>query len=108
MTIDEAIESFRRRKSSIACNGKDGLLIVLESFGFEHRAGDTKGHRVFSHDEFSARTGSYVSLTIDCGHKPNRQMKIAYVLKTIRFLEMNKAILEEILKEKNGEKHDKS
>ncbi|MDM5083755.1 hypothetical protein ACET76_02540 [Aeromonas caviae] len=106
MTVDEAIESFRRRKSSIACNGRDGLLIVLESLGFDHRAGNTEGHKVFSHDEFSLRTGSYVSLTIDCGHKPNRQMKVAYVLKTIRFLELNKVVLEEILKEKNGEKHD--
>lgn len=66
MTIDEAIESFRRRKSSIACNGKDGLLMVLESFGFEHRAGDTKGHRVFSHDASSRLKPApmYLSLSI--------------------------------------------
>ncbi|MDY7841594.1 hypothetical protein UXA24_11500 [Aeromonas caviae] len=108
MTVDEAIDSFKRRKKNIACNGKSGLLFTLESLGFGHKDGKVKGHRVFWHDELSAMTGAPVQLTVDCGHLPDREMKLPYVVKVIRFLETNKQELEQILQVKKGEKNDKS
>lgn len=105
--IEEVIESLKHRKASIACNGRDGLLLALESLGFEHRAGKTEGHRVFSHDKWSDFTGTYVPLSIDCGHKPKRNMNPVYVQRAINFLETNKEILEQIMNLK-GEQHDKS
>ncbi|HAU4888423.1 MULTISPECIES: hypothetical protein [Aeromonas] len=108
MTVDEAIDSFRRRKNNIACNGKGGLLLTLESLGFGHKDGKVKGHRVFWHDDLSAMTGTIVQLTVDCGHLPTREMKLPYVVKVIRFLETNKVELEQILQAKEGEKNDKS
>ncbi|EPC4027962.1 hypothetical protein ACRZOU_003762 [Aeromonas salmonicida] len=104
---EEVIESLKHRKASIACNGKDGLLLALESLGFGHRAGKAEGHRVFYHDKWSEITGAYVPLTINCGHKLNQNMKPVYVQKVISFLEMNKDIFEKILNPK-GEQHDKS
>lgn len=108
MTVDEAIDSFKRRKKNIACNGKSGLLFTLESLGFGHKDGKVKGHRVFWHDELSAMTGAPVQLTVDCGHLPDREMKLPYVVKVIRFLETNKQELDQILQVKKGEKNDKS
>ncbi|HHQ4679068.1 TPA: hypothetical protein ACSP3E_002360 [Aeromonas veronii] len=104
---EEVIESLKHRKASIACNGKDGLLLALASLGFEHRAGKTEGHKVFSHDKWSEFTGRYVPLSIDCGHKPNRNMNPVYVQRAINFLETNKEIFEQIMNPK-GEQHDKS
>ncbi|BBS17657.1 hypothetical protein WP5W18E02_26940 [Aeromonas caviae] len=53
-------------------------------------------------------TGAPVQLTVDCGHLPDREMKLPYVVKVIRFLETNKQELEQILQVKKGEKNDKS
>ncbi len=85
------------RKKSISCNGSKGLLLQLESLGFEHKEGKTVGHRIFIHQRLSSMS-DYKTHSVDCGHKPNREMKSAYITNTLRVLNKYKDELEEIEK----------
>lgn len=101
--MDEIIEYLSRRKNQIQCNGKNGLLAIMNDLGF-HIANGRGEHKVFTHAELSRRTRDseafFISHSIDCGHQPNRPMKLAYVVKTIRLLKQHQAVLEDILNEK--------
>lgn len=102
MNLDETIEYLSQRKNQIQCNGKDGLLAMMLDLGFTIATGRGE-HRVFTHAELSNRTREsehfFISHSIDCGHQPNRPMKLAYVVKTIRLLRQYQPILESILNE---------
>ena len=99
------IKYLSQRKSQIKCNGKQGLLIIMRDLGF-HISNGRGEHKVFTHPELSNRTRDseqfFISHSIDCGHQPNRLMKLAYVVKTICFLRQYQPILETILNEQEN------
>jgi len=84
--VHEIIEDLSRRKKSVACLGKQGLRNYLSDLGFTDTEGKTPGHRVFTHEMLS-RQADFISFSIDCGHKPKREMKFQYVVKTIKILQ---------------------
>lgn len=98
--VSEIITELELRKKSIACNGKAGLLILLEELGFTHRPGKTEGHRLFEHSMLS-RQSEFKTHSVDCGHKPNREMKFPYVLSIIRKLKQYKSELESLYEQNN-------
>lgn len=91
----DVINELVKRKKSISCNGSKGLLLYLESLGFKHKEGKTVGHRIFTHPQLSS-ISDYKTHSVDCGHKPNRDMKHAYITNTLRVLNQYKDELEEI------------
>lgn len=90
--VEDIINELKNRKASIACNGKKGLLIYLKDLGFTVVSGSTPGHKVFTHERLSELSG-FISFSIDCGHKPKREMKKTYVVKTISILSKYKDFL---------------
>ena len=93
--IQDVIDDLVRRKRSVSCNGGTGLLFILRDLGFVDKEGQTPGHRVFTHPKLSKLT-DYTTHSIDCEHKPNREMKFQYVQNTIRILRKYQAELEVI------------
>lgn len=93
--IQDAIDNLERRVKSVACNGRKGLLLTLRELGFSDRAGKAPGHRVFTHQELSKHS-DYTTHSVDCGHKPNREMKFQYVKDTIGILRKYQVELEAI------------
>lgn len=91
--VEEIISDLETRKRSVSCGGSSGLLIFMEELGFTHKAGKTEGHRLFFHTKLSADTG-FRTHSIDCGHKPNRNMKFQYVIQTISKLKLYQSELE--------------
>lgn len=98
--VSEIINELERRKRSIACNGNTGLLLLLEELGFTHRAGKTDGHKLFVHSMLSKQS-EFKTHSVDCGHKPNREMKPAYILSTIRKLKQYQSELESLYEQNN-------
>lgn len=105
MNISEIIEYLSQRKNQIQCNGKQGLLVIMRDLGF-HITNGRGEHRIFTHPKLSNRTRDseqfFISHSIDCGHQPNRPMKLAYVVKTISLLRQYQPILETILDEQES------
>jgi len=96
--LQEIIDDLGKRKRSVACNGKTGLLAYLEELGFTWSDGKTDGHKVFVHAQLTKLTGgSFKTFSLDCGHKPNREMKFQYVVLTIRTLKKYQSELTEIM-----------
>lgn len=93
--VQDAIDSLERRVKSVACNGRKGLLLILQDLGFSDKEGKTPGHRLFTHPKLSNLT-DYTTHSVDCGHKPNREMKFQYVKDTIKVLRKYQAELEAI------------
>lgn len=93
--VNEIIVDISRRKKAISCNGSTGLLVMLEELGFMHKAGKTEGHRVFVHPKLSKQS-DFKTHSVDCGHKPNRNMKFQYVVNTIGKLRQYQSELEVI------------
>ena len=94
-SVNDIIEHLSRRKSSVACAGKDGLLGFLRDLGFDDSPGDTPGHRIFTHSKLNELAG-FTTTSIDCGHKPRREMKLSYVVKIIGVLKKYQPYLEEL------------
>lgn len=98
--LSAIIEDLSQRKRTIACNGKSGLLLVLDGLGFKWTEGKATGHKVFVHPFLSKKTsGGFTTHGVDCGHKPDREMKFQYVVKTISLLKKYELELEEYLAE---------
>ncbi|HHR6140838.1 TPA: hypothetical protein ACS72N_001115 [Providencia alcalifaciens] len=93
--IQDVIDDLTKRKKSISCNGSRGLLVILTTLGFEFKDGKTAGHKVFTHYNLS-QISEFKTHSIDCGHKPGREMKFQYVQNTIRLLNQYKDELEAI------------
>lgn len=70
----------------------------MKDLGFDDVPGDTPGHRVFTHKKLNQVAG-FTSTSIDCGHKPRREMKLSYVVKILRTLKKYEVHLEQIEKE---------
>lgn len=85
-SVRTIIDDLKRRKNAVACAGKGGLQLYLKGLGFDDTEGDTPGHRVFTHKKLSEEAG-FISFSVDCGHRPRREMKLPYVVKVIRSLE---------------------
>ena len=90
--VQEAISDLEKRKRSIACGGKDGLLSLLGDLGFQYRRAGDAQHHVFHHPHLPM---DFIH-SIDCGHYPKKPMKISYVAKTIRMLRKYQNELEEL------------
>lgn len=97
--VQEIIKELSSRKRSISCNGKDGLLLLMQELGFEYKAGKTEGHKVFIHTHLS-ESGFY-GHSIDCGHAPARPMKFQYVVNTITVLRKYDSQLADYLRERS-------
>lgn len=93
--IQDVIDELIQRKKSISCNGSSGLLLILSNLGFKFKDGKTTGHKIFTHYELS-KISEFKTHSIDCGHKPGREMKFQYVQNTIRLLVQYKEELEAI------------
>lgn len=96
--IQEIIDDLNRRKKAVSCDGSTGLLIILQSIGFTFKDSKTLGHRVFTHKKLS-EISEFTTHSIDCGHKPKREMRFQYVQKTISLLNKYKNELEAINEE---------
>lgn len=83
--VNDIITYLSKRKSSVSCAGKNGLQFFMRELGFEDTPGDTPGHRIFTHEKLNSMAG-FTSMSIDCGHKPKREMKMPYVVKTLAIL----------------------
>jgi len=79
------INDLSMRKRAVSCEGKSGLRLYLKELGFTDTAGKTEGHRVFTHSWLNEMSG-FLSFSIDCGHRPNREMRLPYVIITIKIL----------------------
>lgn len=99
--VNEIIEYLSKRKASVSCAGKSGLQKFMRDLGFEDTGGSTPGHRVFTHDRLSGCT-EFTSTSIDCGHKPKREMKMQYVVKIISVLRTYQSELEQFEVEDNA------
>lgn len=100
--IDEIIDDLDKRKKAISCNGKGGLLLYLQELGFTWKDSKTEGHKVFVHKELTAETsGEFTTYSVDCGHKPNRDMKFQYVANSIRVLKKYRTELTILMERKN-------
>jgi len=91
--VENIIQDLSRRKASVACEGKGGLRMYLSDLGFIDVPGKTPGHRVFTHKLLSSES-DFISFSIDCGHRPKREMKTPYVLKTVKVLKTYQELLE--------------
>lgn len=101
--VSDIIDYLSKRKSSVACAGKNGLQGFMRELGFEDSPGDTPGHRVFTHDKLNELAG-FTSTSIDCGHKPRREMKLNYVVNILRVLRKYQNHLEEIEELNNAQR----
>ncbi|MCU7781984.1 hypothetical protein [Lelliottia amnigena] len=99
--VEEIIQDLRRRKASVACEGKKGLRMYLQDLGFVDVPGKTDGHRIFTHPTLSQHS-SFISFSIDCGHRPRREMKTPYVVKTVKILQTYQDLLEKLEGESNA------
>lgn len=70
-------------------------MVLLRSLGFSDTEGDAPGHRIFTHERLS-RDADFISFSIDCGHRPSRDMKLPYVVKTISLLRKFEELLEKL------------
>ncbi len=105
-TVQDLITRLKKTKYSVACSGKDGLLAALVDLGFKYKSGNGEWHKIFTHRDLSLKTASaFTAFSIDCGHKPKKEMKINYVLDVIRVLETYQVELQEILKNRSKD-HD--
>lgn len=100
--VNEIVTYLSKRKSSISCAGSNGLREFMKELGFDDTQGDTPGHRVFTHQKLSQMAG-FISTSVDCGHKPRREMKLPYVVKTLNTLRKYQVLLEQI--ENEGKKN---
>lgn len=99
--LDEIIDDLRKRKRSISCNGKDGLLLYMQEIGFTWKDGKTEGHKVFIHNDLTRKTmGTFTTHSIDCGHQPKKAMKFQYIVSTINVLTKYNSELTEIMSER--------
>lgn len=99
--VNDIITFLSQRKSAVSCAGKRGLQKFMKDLGFEDSEGNTPGHRVFTHERLS-RCSEFISTSIDCGHRPQREMKLAYVVKIIGVLRKYKPELEKFEEEDNA------
>lgn len=99
-SVNYIINYMSQRKNAITCAGKDGLRNFMKELGFDDTAGVTKGHRIFTHTRLSD-VSEFISTSIDCGHKPSRNMKLPYVVNTIRVLKKYKTHLEDFEEQDN-------
>ncbi len=96
--VSEILQSLKKRKNSVSCYGKSGLLMYMVELGFLHKDGKTAGHRIFTHKSLTDLTmGEFRTHSIDCGHAPKRPMKKPYVISTIKMIEKYQIELSEIL-----------
>lgn len=96
--IDEKIEYLKHRKANISCDGKSGILLMLEDMGFSVKQGKSYNHKIFTHKSLTLLTNSrFTSFSIDCGHKPNRPMKKNYIDDVIKTLRIYKDELQELI-----------
>lgn len=103
--VTEIIEDLERRKSSVACCGDVGLLSLLSKLGFQYRSSKNSiGHTIFTHPELTRLSeGEFATFSIDCGHRPKKEMKKPYVVKAINILKKYEQELTTIaLKEGNS------
>ena len=73
----------------------------MRDLGFDDTEGDTPGHRVFTHVKLN-EMADFTTTSIDCGHKPRREMKPCYVLKILKVLRKYQSQLEQIEDDKNA------
>ncbi len=79
MNVDDLIDDWRARKSSLRCSEVVG---GLEALGFVVKAGKSPGHKTFSHPLLvDFRGGAF-----NCGHGKNPEILSAYVVNIIRIL----------------------
>ncbi|HBQ6716699.1 TPA: hypothetical protein L9K80_000405 [Klebsiella quasipneumoniae subsp. similipneumoniae] len=93
--VEDIIHDLKRRKASVACEGKNGLRMYLQDLGFIDIPGKTDGHRIFTHPKLSEHS-NFISFSIDCGHRPRREMKTPYVVKTVKVLQSYQDLLEKL------------
>lgn len=73
----------------------------MRDLGFEDSEGDTPGHRIFTHVQLNEMSG-FTTTSIDCGHKPRREMKQCYVIKILNVLKKYKVQLEQLEGDENA------
>lgn len=99
--VNDIITFLSQRKAAVTCAGKRGLQKFMNDLGFEDTEGVTPGHRVFTHERLSKCAG-FISISVDCGHRPQREMKLPYVVRILGVLRKYKAELEKFEEEDNA------
>ncbi len=94
--LENIILDINRRKTSIGCAGRTGLLLYLEELGFSHKPGKSANHRVFTHAELSAKGCGFTTFGIDCGHGMAKTILLCYARNVLKILEKYKDELEVI------------
>ncbi len=98
----EAIRHLSSRKNNISCNGRDGMLLLLDELGFD-KADGQGNHKIFTHQRLSQESSHnpelvpFVTLPLDCGHRPGQPMKLPYIVRVIKTLKNYEEIIERIL-----------
>lgn len=98
--LDLIIEDLERRKKSIGCGTRTGLLFYLEELGFSFKAGKSDNHKVVTHSELS-KLREFTTFGIDCGHGNAKSVKPCYGFNVLKILKKYKEELEIIHKAKN-------
>jgi len=103
--VSDIIEDLERRKASVCCESTTGLFVLLGELKFEYKlSNSSKGHAVFIHPELTQLTdGSFTTISVNCGHKPKKEMKKPYVVNVIRMLKSYQSELETIMGEEDSQ-----
>lgn len=89
--LDQAITDLKAAKSSIRC---EDLAAYLLGLGFEVRPGKA-GHKLVTHPGLEG----FKSMSYNCGHGKNPEIKPAYVVNVLRALRQYESELDEFLRE---------
>ncbi|OYQ87208.1 hypothetical protein B9T21_06615 [Wohlfahrtiimonas chitiniclastica] len=110
MLIDDVISKLRQKKSSLCCDGQDGVISMLGQLGFVSKPKNRGNHYVFQHSYLSEQSKKFpeeydlfFGHSIDCAHGKRTNVKTVYIEKLIKLLELYKPLLEEYQNLSNGE-----
>lgn len=92
MKTTEAIRTLQQAGASMRCAD---LQKLLESIGFEIRAGKKPGHKVVYHAALS-KISEFSTTSYTCGHGRNPEVKPNYVKKMLGVIRRYEAQLEEL------------
>ena len=90
MSVDKAIRRLREAGASMRCSE---LQTVMESLGFEVRAGKKQGHKVVTHPMLK----DFFGAAYTCGHGKNPEVKPNYVNQMRRLIEERRDQLKRIV-----------
>lgn len=97
-SVKEIIQDLKSRKKAVNCCGSDGILEYMEILGFSCKGGKSDNHKIFTHKALNIETeGDFKSFSIDCGHKPNKPMKLPYVVDLIKLISTYESELTELM-----------